>query len=100
MNEHPLPMFDEQPAQSEPAPPKKPRPKPTRKRRVRKAVALKPLKSDKIKRRKRRVTKIKPAEQHHGGKYPQAVYDLIGTLMNLELPLRNFVIEVTKGLSK
>ena len=96
----PLPSFDQIPPQEAPAPPIKPKPKPTRKRRVRKAVALKPLKSDKIKRRKRRVTKIKPAEQHHGGKFPPAVYDLIDALMNLELPLRNFVIEVTKGLSK
>ena len=100
MTEHPLPMFDEQPARTEPAPPKKPKPKPTRKRRARKAVVLKPPKPDKIKRRKRRVARRPKPETHHGGKYPTAVYDLIGTLMNLELPLRNFVIEVTRGLSK
>ena len=100
MNEHPLPMFDDPPVQTEPAPPKKPKPKPTRKRRVRKAVVLKPPKPDKIKRRKRRVARQPKPETHHGGKYPTAVYDLIGTLMNLELPLRNFVIEVTRGLSK
>ena len=100
MNEHPLPMFDEPPARTEPAPPKKPKPKPTRKRRARKAVVLKPPKPDKIKRRKRRVARRPKPETHHGGKYSPEVYNLIGRLMNMELPLRNFVIEVTRGLSK
>jgi hypothetical protein len=74
-------------------PPKKPKPKPVRQ--ARKAVAAMPKR-----RRKRRVARIKPVEQHAGGKYPPEIYRLIGTLMNLDLPLRNFVIEVTKGLSK
>ena len=101
MNEHPLPMFDEQPAQSEPAPPKKPKPKPTRKRRSPvKAKNLPIPKRASIKRRKRRVARQSKPETHHGGRYSPEVYNLIGRLMNLELPLRNFVIEVTKGLSK
>ena len=101
MNEHPLPMFDEQPAQTDPAPPKKPKPKPTRKRRVRKAVKVAAPKRVPVKRRKRRV--VKPRSYKNPEQNPACspeAYRLIGTLMNLELPLRNFVIEVTRGLSK
>ena len=66
-----------------PMPPKRQKPKPTRKKRGR------PLKKA-----------VKAAPKQANGKYPSKVYELIGRLMNLELPLRNFVIEVTKGLSK
>jgi len=88
-----MPNFDTPPAATDPKPPKKPKPKPTRK--LRKAMSTIPKR-----RRKRRVARVKPVEQHAGGKYPPEIYRLIGTLMNLDLPLRNFVIEVTKGLSK
>lgn len=92
-----LPDFNEPAAPTEPPKPRKPGPKPTRrkKRKVRKAAALPVPK----KRRKRRVSKhAVVAAQHHGGRYPPHVYNLIGRLMNLETPLRNFVMEVTKAL--
>lgn len=41
----------------------------------------------------------KPIEKSSGERFPKHVYDLVGKLMNLELPLRNFVMEVTKALT-
>jgi DNA-binding protein Fis len=82
-----MPMFDD-PIPPVEKPPKKPRQKPTR-------AAPKPVK----KRRKRRTVKPAKVEQHNNGRYPKHVYDLVGKLMNLELPLRNFVMEVTKALT-
>lgn len=84
-----MPMFDEPEVPAEPKP-RKPRQKPTRKA----AKIASPKK-----RRKRRTVKVPKAEQHHGGRYPVHVYNLIGTLMNLDIPLRNFVMEVTKALT-
>jgi hypothetical protein len=88
-----MPNFDSPPAATEPKPPKKPKPKPTRQ--VRKAVAAMPKR-----RRKRRVVRTKPVETHAGGKFTPEIYRLIGALLNLETPMLNFVMEVTKGLSK
>jgi len=90
-----MPMFDDPVAPAE-QPPKKPRLKPMRKKR--KATKLFPKKPTLKKLRKRRT--VKSVEQHAGGKYPKHVYDVIGTLMNLEIPLRNFVMEVAKALTK
>lgn len=85
-----MPMFDDPPPVE--VPPKKPR-KPMR-RKAKKLTAAKPVPK---KRRKRRT--VKSAEPHKNYHTPEA-YRLIGTLMNLELPLRNFVMEVTKALTK
>ena len=79
-----MPMFDD-PIETKPAPPKKPKPRPTRKRRGRPA---------------KKAVKAAPKPQHHGGRYPPEIYRLIGTLMNLELPLRQLVMEITRELSK
>ena len=87
-----MPMFDDPPPVEQP--PKKPR-KPMRKKRKAKAAVAPELK----KHRKRRTIK-QPKVEHAGGRYPKHVYDLVGKLMNLELPLRNFVMEVTKALTK
>ena len=96
MNEHPLPMFDEPPVQAEPTPPKKPKPKPTR----RKSAAHKVEAPKKVaKRRKRRVTKVKPVEQHHGGKFTDEVYRMIGTLMGMKGSERDLVVDIVKGLT-
>jgi hypothetical protein len=86
-----MPNFDSPPTATEPKPPKKPRQKPTRK--ARKAIATMPKR-----RRKRRMVRAKPVEQPV--KLPLEIYKLIGTLLNLETPMLNFVVEVTKGLSK
>lgn len=51
------------------------------------------------KKRKKRRT-VAPRAEHAGGKFPKEVYDLISRLMNLETPLRSFVIEVTRTLDK
>jgi hypothetical protein len=88
-----MPNFDSPPAATEPKPPKKPKPKPVRQ--ARKAVAAMPKR-----RRKRRVARVKQVEQHAGGKFTPEIYRLIGALLNLETPMLNFVMEVTKGLSK
>lgn len=87
-----MPMFDDPIRPAEP-PPKKPRQKPMR-RKAKKAVE-KPKRAKKF--RKRRT--IKPTEPHKNYHTPEA-YRLIGTLMNLDIPLRNFVMEVTKALTK
>jgi hypothetical protein len=84
-----MPMFDD-PAPVE-QPPKKPR-KPMR-RKTAKIAAPKKL------RKLRKLRAIKPIGKNVGDKYPPHVYRLIGTLMNLEIPLRNFVVEVTKALT-
>lgn len=93
-----LPSFDP-PPQTEPPSPKKPRRKPQR-RAVKAAAVV----------RKRRVPKKRAKrvssgwtgekEQHAGGRFTPEVYRLIGTLMALDAPTRNLVIEVAKGLSK
>jgi hypothetical protein len=88
-----MPMFDDPPPVEQP--PKKPR-KPMKPRKVKKAAEPKLAR----KRRKRRTVKVPKAEQHHGGKFPKRAYDLIGTLLTLDIPLRNFVMEVTKALTK
>ena len=95
MNEHPLPMFDEPPVQAEPTPPKKPKPKPTR----RKAKTAKVASPKPVKRRKRRATKVKPVEQHHGGKFTDEVYRMIGTLMGMKGSERDLVVDIVKGLT-
>ena len=91
-----LPTFETPPEPVVDVPIKKPR-KPMKRSRGRPKGKVKGPRAVK---RKRRVARQPKPETHHGGKFPPAVYDLIGALMNLELPLRNFVIEVTKGLSK
>ena len=85
-----MPMFDD-PIPPVEQPPKKPR-KPMKARKVNTAKIASPKK-----RRKRRT--IKQAEPHKNVHTPQT-YRLIATLMNLELPLRNFVMEVAKALTK
>jgi hypothetical protein len=85
-----MPMFDDPPPVE--VPPKKPR-KPMKARKVKTAKIAAPKK-----RRKRRTVKVKQAEPHKNVHTPQT-YRLIATLMNLELPLRNFVMEVTKALT-
>jgi hypothetical protein len=68
------------------------------KRRKVKAAVKKPVVK---KRRKRRVRKApKAVEQHAGGRFTPEVYRVLGALLNLETPLRNFVIEIAKGVSK
>jgi hypothetical protein len=107
MTDHQMPMFDEPPAATEPNPPKKPRQKPTRRKR-RDSAKAKNLPAPKRGRpRKRRVAKSPLLAAPYGKSVaspflPMApqVSRLIGELMNLETPLRNFVMEVTKGLSK
>ena len=79
-----LPMFDDTPAETAP---KKPKPKPTRKRR-RKLGAV----------RKQRVARIVKSEPHYS--VSPDVLKAISVLMNLDLPLRNFAMEVTKALTK
>lgn len=93
-----FPSYDpnpETPAEQQPSP-KKPRRKPMKRRKV-KAAVEKPV----VKRRKRRVRKApKAVEQHTGGRFTPEVYRVLGALLNLETPLRNFVIEIAKGVSK
>lgn len=55
-------------------------------------------KSKVVKKRRKRRT-VKPVEKPVGDKYPPQVYGIIGKLMALDLPLRNFVMEVTKALT-
>jgi hypothetical protein len=82
-----MPMFED-PAPAEQQPPKKPR-KPMRRKTAKIAAPKK----------RRKLRAIKPIGKNVGDKYPPHVYRLIGTLMNLEIPLRNFVVEVTKALT-
>jgi len=81
-------MFDDTPAETAP---KKPKPKPTRKRR-RKLGAV----------RKQRVARTPSPQisERAASKFPPEVYRVIGELMNLDIPLRNFAMEVTKALTK
>ena len=92
-----LPEFETPATSTEPKPPKKPRQKPT-KRRKRKPVKVAAPKRVPIKRRKRRVAKS--VETHAGGKFTPEFYRVLGALMELESPLRSSVIEIAKGLSK
>lgn len=76
--------------------PEAPSPQPPRRK------PRKPMKvaAPKKRRRKRRVARVKPAEVHANGKFTPEIYRLIGALLNLETPMLNFVMEVTKGLKK
>jgi hypothetical protein len=91
-----MPMFDDPPPVEQP--PKKPR-KPMR-RKAKKAVE-KPKRAKKF-RKRRIVNKIPFEKEKHPIVHlvPKHIYEVISTLMNLELPLRNFVMEVTKALTK
>jgi hypothetical protein len=79
-----------------PHPPKRKPRKPMKRRAQPLSVTI-----NKGRRRKRRTIKrVKPAEVHANGKFTPEVYRLIGALLNLETPMLNFVMEVTKGLKK
>ena len=81
-----MPMFDD-PITKQDAP-KKQKPKPTRKRRRKIAVA-----------RKQRTARSYTLTEAATLLTPKTM-QLISALMNLEIPLRNFVMEVTKALTK
>lgn len=84
-----MPMFDDPVPAAQP--PKKPK-KPSRK--SAKVAAPK-------KRRKRRTVKPQPYKNpERKPVFSPEAYRLIGVLMNLDIPLRNFVMEVTKALTK
>ena len=82
-----MPMFDDIPTPAADAP-KKPRKKPVR-RQV--AAAPKP-----VKRRKKRVAKAKPAENH----ISKDVYKAVNLLLDMPTDERELVLEVVRGLSK
>ena len=45
------------------------------------------------------MTKVKPVEQHHGGKFTDEVYRMIGTLMGMKGSERDLVVDIVKGLT-
>lgn len=95
-----MPMFDDPIAPPEPPLPKKPRQKPTRKRKVSEA-APKVVK----KRRKKRlirsgfVKKMVPVAEHAGGRYSKDVYVAIGSLMGMKGSDRETVLDIVQGLT-
>jgi len=97
-----LPDF-EQPAPTEAPSPKKPRRKPTRLRQE--ASSRQARKSAKIKAApKRRPKKVraprKVAPSASNSLFTGEMYRLIGQLMNLDIPARNMIMEVVKGLTR
>ena len=92
-----LPDFETPP--ETPAPPKKPRRKPT-KRRVRKVAAPVPKK-----RRKRRVAKSPllaapyGKNKHAGGRYSKDVYAAIAALLLVKKHERDAVFDIVQGLT-
>ena len=96
-----MPMFD--PVENDtPAPPKKPRQKPTRKRKARKAAAPVPKRRG----RKKRSVGKHPAlaapykkDQHAGGRYSRDVYAAIATLVGMKGSELDAVLDIVKGLT-
>jgi hypothetical protein len=89
----PLPNFDSPAAPTEPAP-RKPRQRPTRKKRVPKPAAVKLAR----KRRKPRSSKVVPAAEEVF--LSDAVYRTIRTLVDLTPSERGMVLAIVNGLTK
>ena len=97
-----LPDF-EQPAPTEAPSPKKPRRRPTRRKSPPKKAAVRvvaPKRPRKVRpARKRVVTPMSTKNTHHGGRFTVEAYRLIGLLLEQDVPNRNLIMAIVKGMS-
>jgi len=97
-----LPDFEQPPASIEPAP-KKPRRKPTKRKRPVKKAAVRvaaPKRPRKVRpARKRVVTPMNTKNTNHGGRFTVEAYRLIGLLLEQDVPNRNLIMAIVKGMS-
>ena len=94
-----MPMFDDIPTPAADAP-KKPRKKPVKRRKARKAVKVALPVTEAPAPKRRQVRKPRATNGHAGGRYTKAQYAAIGALVGMSAKERAAVFDIVKGLSK